>query len=147
MKIKEVIEFDYNYAKYIVTDGNYDINCICLSVPLPNNEVPVKGMKVEMIYPFTFDPIDIKINNDKKEFLIQRKGFPLEYFLRGMILNKEKALVKIENFVICLEKDFEEGFNDQYQIGDFIEFKVDRLDCELKGYPEDHLYTKASIKS
>lgn len=144
MKIKEILEFDYNYAKYIVTDGNYDIVCICLSVPLPNNEVPLRGMEVEMIYPFTFDPIDIKINRNKKEFLIQKKKSNLEYFLRGIILNKEKAIVKIENFVICLEKDFEEGFNDRYQIGEFIEFKVDRLDCELKGYPEDHSYTNSS---
>lgn len=144
MHIKKILKFDFNYAEYIVTDGNYDVICLCLSVPLPNNDVPVKGMEVEMIYSFTFDTIDIRINNDKKEFLIQKKDSHFEYNLRGMIINKERALVKIESFVICLEKDFEEGFNDQYQIGDFIEFRVDRLDCELKGYPEDHLYTNAS---
>lgn len=144
MHIKEILKFEFNYAEYIVTEGNYDVICLCLSVPLPNNEVPLKGMEVEMIYPFTFNTIDIKINNDKKEFLIQKKNSHFEYNLRGMIINKERALVKIENFVICLEKDFEEGFNNQYQIGDFIEFRVDRLDCELKGYPEDHLYTNAT---
>lgn len=145
MKIKEIVKFDFNYAEYIVTDGNYDVICLCLSVPLLNNEVPVKGMEVKIIYPFTFDAIDIKKNNDEKEFLIQKNKAYFEYYLRGMIVNKEKALIKIENFVICLEKDFKEGFSDQYQIGDFIEFKVDRLDCELKGYPEDHLYTNVSL--
>lgn len=143
MQIKEILKFDYNYAEYIITDGNYDVICLCLSVPLPNNKVPIKGMEVDMIYPFTFDTIDIRMNNEKKEFLIQKKNSHFEYFLRGMIINKEKALLKIDGFVICLEKDFEEGFNDHYQIGDFIEFKADRLDCELKGYPEDHLYRNA----
>lgn len=34
---KKIIEYVYNYAEYIVTDGKYDINCICDSVPLPND--------------------------------------------------------------------------------------------------------------
>ena len=33
MYIKEVLKYDWNYAEYIVTDGKYDLKCMCESVP------------------------------------------------------------------------------------------------------------------
>ena len=47
-EIKHILEYDYNYAEYIVTDGKYDIVCMCLSVPLENNN-PKIGMKVDSL--------------------------------------------------------------------------------------------------
>ena len=52
MKIKRILEYDYNYAEYIVTDGKYDIVCMCLSVPLENDNEPKIWMKVENLYAF-----------------------------------------------------------------------------------------------
>ena len=49
MEIKQILEYDYNYAEYIVTDGKYDIVCMCLSVPLENNNEPKIGMKVDSL--------------------------------------------------------------------------------------------------
>ena len=40
MHIKKVLEYDYNYAQYIVTDGRNDVKCVCMSVPLPNGKKP-----------------------------------------------------------------------------------------------------------
>ena len=50
MKIKQILEYDYNYAEYIITDGKYYIVCMCLSVPLRNNKVPKIDMKIEKLY-------------------------------------------------------------------------------------------------
>ena len=65
MKIKRILEYDYNYAEYIVTDGKYDIVCMCLSVPLENDNEPKIGMKVESLYAFSYnDIIKLKISNN-----------------------------------------------------------------------------------
>ena len=48
-EIKHILEYDYNYAEYIVTDGKYDIVCMCFSVPLENNNDPKIGMKVDSL--------------------------------------------------------------------------------------------------
>ena len=44
MHIKKVLEYDYNYAQYIVTDGRNDVKCVCMSVPLPNGKKPESGL-------------------------------------------------------------------------------------------------------
>ncbi len=49
MEINHILEYDYNYAEYIVTDGKYDIVCMCLSVPLENNNDLKIGMKVDSL--------------------------------------------------------------------------------------------------
>lgn len=38
MEIKHILEYDYNYAEYIVADGKHDIVCMCLSFPLESNK-------------------------------------------------------------------------------------------------------------
>ena len=67
MEIKHILEYDYNYAEYIVTDGKYDIVCMCLSVPLENNNDPKIGMKVDSLYTFSYnDSIVLKVSNANK---------------------------------------------------------------------------------
>ena len=48
MEINHILEYDFNYAEYIVSDGKYDIVWMCLSVPLENNN-PKIGMKVDSL--------------------------------------------------------------------------------------------------
>lgn len=70
MKIKQILEYDYNYAEYIITDGKYDIVCMCLSVPFRNNKVPKIGMKIENLYAFSYnDTINLKISNSNKCYI------------------------------------------------------------------------------
>ena len=52
MQIKEILQYDWNYAEYIVTDGMNDLMCMCNSVPLPDNKSPMVGMKISGIYAF-----------------------------------------------------------------------------------------------
>ena len=50
MHIKKVLEYDYNYAQYIVTDGRNDVKCVCMSVPLPNGKKPESGLEITKIF-------------------------------------------------------------------------------------------------
>jgi len=133
MYIKEILKYDSNYAEYIVTDGNYDIRCMCVSVPLPLNKKPEVGMSVISISAFCFNDIKIKIINDNKDKFsyIQNEKSWFEYTLRGKIIDVRKALVSVKGFIISLEYDFDSGFPNDYKENDFIEFTVDRLDAKL----------------
>lgn len=37
----------YSYAVYQISDGLYELRCVCNSVPLPNEMVPKVGRKVK----------------------------------------------------------------------------------------------------
>ena len=103
MEIKRILEYDYNYAEYIVTDGQFDIVCMCMSVPLENNIEPKIGMKVERLYAFSYDEtIKLKISNFKRCFI-------------------QKDLKNI----------YPNGFDTTIKNGDYVEFEVDRIDCTL----------------
>lgn len=134
MLIKNVLEYDYNYAEYLITDGLFDLRCMCVSVPLSNGKVPVPGMEVAGIDVFSFTKTIIKkIDSDKeKRYLITKEKGAFEYLLRGEIIDRNKALVKIEGFTLSLNNDFESGFPDGYSEGEYIEFKADRLDVTLR---------------
>lgn len=135
MQIKEILEYDWNYAEYIVTDGLNDLVCMCISVPLPDNLSPRVGMKISMIYAFFYSEIKItKLTGQDKKFYIE-KGKPyFAYRLHGKIIDIKKALVQVHDFIISLEYQFDSGFPSDYAEGDFIAFDADRLDCciELK---------------
>lgn len=130
MFIKEILEYDYNYAEYIVTDGKFNVICICMSVPLPLDKEPELGMKIRIIAPFSVDDIEVMLSNKKEPFIKKGKQ-PLEYFLAAEIVNKEKALVKIGGLLISLEDYCENGFSEGFEKGCFIEFKAPRLDCYI----------------
>ena len=134
MFIKKVIDYSYNYATYIVSDGIHEIKCMCLSVPLPNNKEPLCGMEVIHVYAFSLDKIKIKkvVNERLKTYHISRsKIFSFEHKLRGKIIDSKLSLVEVFGFIISLEFDYEYGLSDELKDGDYIEFKVDRLDCEI----------------
>lgn len=133
MLIKKVLEYDYNYAEYLVTDGVFDLRCMCISVPLSNGKIPVSGMEVAEIDVFNFGKTIIKkIDNaiEKKSLIIKGKQ-TFEYLLRGKIIDKNNSLVSIEGFTLSLKNDFEHGFPDGFLEGDYIEFVADRLDATL----------------
>ena len=92
-------------------------------------------MFVAEISAFSMDNIELKLIIDSlsKTYLIENiKKYPLEQHIRGKIIDKQKALVGVGSLIISLQYDFEKGFPNNLVDGDFIEFKVDRLDCILK---------------
>lgn len=134
MQIKEILQYDWNYAEYIVTDGMYDLLCMCNSVPLPDNIPPQVGMKISSIYAFSYAEIEItKITNqENKNFYIDKGKSYFAYQLCGKIIDVKKALVQVYNFIISLEYQFIDGLPFDYLEGDFIAFNVDRLDCFIE---------------
>ena len=136
MHIKEILRYDWNYAEYIVTDGLNNLICMCISVPLPNNLSPQVGMKISMLYAFAYSEIKVikLIRQEDKKFYIEKDKAYFAYRLYGKIIDIKKALVRVYDFIISLEYQFDNGFPSDYSEGDFISFDVDRLDCciELK---------------
>lgn len=68
MRIKKVLEYDYNYAEYIVTDGINNVKCVCMSVPLPNGRKPESGLNITKIYAFSVEGVILKKSNWRKEY-------------------------------------------------------------------------------
>lgn len=132
--IKEVLTYNWNYAEYIVTDGKNEIICMCESVPLSLGKVPKAGMEVLQLYAFTYGALKLtKVSVDKDGCGFIKKGNDyFDYFLQGKIIDKTKALIRIGNFIISLEKDFYNGLPEIFNCGDSVEFYVDRIDCTLE---------------
>lgn len=134
MYIKKILEYSYNYADYIVSDGVKELKCMCISVPLPDDKEPQIGMEVLRIYAFAVNRIDIiKITSEnQKNYKISNQIFNyFKYKLRGKIIDCKQAIVQVFDFTIRLEWEYPNGFSEEFQNGDFIEFEVDRLDCEI----------------
>ena len=133
MEIKHILEYDYNYAEYIVTDGKYDMVCMCLSVPLKNNKDPKTGMKVESLYAFSCkDTIILKVSNTNKCYIQKDLQKHFKYKLCGIVVDSKKALIMVFDFVIDLANDYPNGFDTIIKNGDYVEFEVDRIDCIIE---------------
>ncbi len=132
MEIKCILEYDYNYAEYIVTDGQFDIVCMCMSVPLENNIEPKIGMKVERLYAFSYDDtIKLKISNFKRCYIQKDLKSYFKYNLCGIIIDALNAIIKVFDFIIDLKNIYPNGFDTTIKNGDYVEFEVDRIDCTL----------------
>ena len=137
MHIKRVLEYDYNYAQYIVTDGRYDVKCVCMSVPLPNRREPERGLKITKVYAFSVEGVIVKKiieKKNKRDEIIKHLFDSLGYKLKGRILDSKKAIVQVFNFEIDLEYDYPDGMGEDFKNGDYVEFSVDRLDCIIENY-------------
>lgn len=132
MYIKKVVEYDYNYAQYIVTDGKHDVECVCASVPLPNEKEPECGWEISKIYAFSVKGVIVKKitkENNMRDQIIKSLFNPLGYKLKGRILDSNNAIVQVYNFKIDLTDDYPDGMGEDFRNDDYVEFSVDRLDC------------------
>ena len=59
---------------------------------------------------------------------------PLGYKIKGRIFDSKKAIIKVYNYIINLENDYPNGFEEDFKNGDHVEFSVDRLDCVIENY-------------
>lgn len=132
MKIKLILEYNFNYAEYIVTDGNHDLICMCLSVPLSNNNEPSIGMQIKSLYAFSYEnTIILNISNEKEYYINKDKNDHFKYKVRGSVEDSKKATIKVFEFVISLEYYYPEGFDSSLKNGEYVEFYIDRVDCTL----------------
>lgn len=137
MHIKKVLEYDYNYAEYIVTDGRNDVKCVCMSVPLPNGKKPKSGLEITKIYAFSVKGVILKKiieEKNRRDEIIKSLFKSLGYKLKGRILDSNKAIVQVFNFEIDLEYDYPDGLGDEFKNGEYVELSVDRLDCIIENY-------------
>ena len=135
MHIKKVLEYDYNYAQYIVTDGRNDVRCVCMSVPLPNEKKPEIGLKITKIYAFSVEGVILKKVIEEKNMqdeIIKPLFDSLGYKLKGRILDSNKSIVQVFNFEIDLEYDYPDGLGEEFENGEYVELSVDRLDCIIE---------------
>lgn len=135
MHIKKVLEYDYNYAQYIVTDGKNDVKCVCMSVPLPNGRKPESGLEITKIYAFRVEGVIVKKiieEKNKRDEIVKPLFDSLGYRLKGRILNSNKAIVQVFNFEIDLDYDYPDGMGEDFKNGDYVELSVDRLDCIIE---------------
>jgi len=47
MEITKINEYSDSYAEYQISDGLYELRCVCNYVPLPNEMEPKVGRKVK----------------------------------------------------------------------------------------------------
>lgn len=137
MHIKKVLEYVNNYAEYVVSDGNNELKCVCMSVPLADGRKPECGLEITKIFAFRIDGVIInKILEKKhmKDSIIKPLFNPLGYKLRGRVIDSNKSIVEIFNFRIYLEYDYPNGICEDIDDGDYVEFSVDRLDCIIENY-------------
>ena len=134
-KIKGLTEYE---GELIITDGCFDIEGICVSLPLLNNRTLNIGESVTMLYAFfqKEDPIIIKLNDIKQQkYKLKKNGiFGMSYYVQGRVIDEEKYLVKAFNFIISLEYLFGTEYENRtfvYKNGEWLSFLVDRFDITI----------------
>ena len=133
MYIKKVLDYSYNYAEYVVSDGIHELICMCISVPLLNGKIPKENMNICNIYVFVRDKIFIqKVNNEEKEYIKKNPNKYFGYEIQGRIIDANKSILQVFEFRISLEYDYPNGLPNDYCEGDLIRLIVDRFDCEIE---------------
>lgn len=131
MKISKINEYSYSYAEYLVSDGTYEIRCVCNSVPLAGGAEPQIGMPIKMLYAFCLEDILIKEEKSANCHMITKIGkYGFQYVIVGTILNKKNSLIKVFDFIISLEYFYPDGISD-FEEGDIVSITIDRIECEL----------------
>jgi|GEM_PF-5936305 len=141
MYIEKVLEYAYNYAEYIVSDGKKQLRCVCMSVPLQDGQEPQRNMIISKIYAFSAcdDVIVIKkvTQNLQNCDRIKKRLFdPLGYELRGRVLDANNSIIGVFGFEIHLTDHYPNGLPVQFANGDYVEFYASRLDCEIENNPD-----------
>lgn len=119
MFLKEIKEFDKHSgeADVVVSDGQYEVICYCH--PFENNKIGSKITEINTL--FAYEIMRIK----DKRFYIQKIDDYYSYYFYGKVVNANRALISIGGIIIRLDNDLSKDIKE----GEFIEFKVKRLDC------------------
>lgn len=123
MFIKHIVQFD-NFSKeadIITTDGKFELLCYCHPTDMPK-----LNQKVNNIRTFLAQNIMIALN---REYAILKDNGYYGYHLQGELvyLNEHEIIVNIGELELFLDEYPPNDIN----VGEFIEFDVERLDCEI----------------
>lgn len=123
MFIKNIIQFD-NFSKeadIITSDGKFELLCYCHPTDMPN-----VNQKVNKIRTFLAQNIMIALTH---EYAISKVNSYYGYHLQGELayLNEHEIIVRIGELELFLDEYPPNDIN----VGEFIEFDVERLDCEI----------------
>ena len=132
MFIKKVLEYSYNYAEYIVSDGKNDVICMCISVPLADGKVPKTGMEIENIFVFSYGDLVVKKIESGKPFIKKTENNYFGYEVQGEVSDAENAIISAFGFKFSLAYCYPNGLPDSFNKGDLVRIFVDRFDCEIK---------------
>lgn len=122
MFIKQVKDFDKNSYEtdVIVSDGCYEIMCYCH--PLENKNLGAVVTNVSAL--FANDIMRI----DNEEYLVRKETGHYSYYLQGKVLETQMPLIGIGKIAIELDKPLAKDIKQ----GEFVEFKVERLNCTIE---------------
>lgn len=110
---EEVLE-----AKIIVTDGIYDLICFAYPFKLKiGDEIDIP------LFAFEATHIQRIVN---KEYTVE-KQFLNSYYFQGLLISKEKGLIKVGGFTIQIDDYIPADIKDL----EFISFICDRLDFKV----------------
>lgn len=131
MYIKKVLDYSYNYAEYIVSDGKNDIICMCISVPLSDGKIPKEGMAVSNIYIFSLNELSIQKIDKGKEYTHKNNSY-FGYEIQGTVIDDKKAIISVFDFKFSLAYEYPDGLPVTFCKGDLVKIAVDRFDCEIE---------------
>lgn len=120
MFVKEIKDYDKfsNEADIIISDGQYDLLCYCYPT-----EIPQKGERVKAVTSFlATDMMRVK----DKIFSIKKMKEYYSYHLQGEVIEMTPK-IRIGNIIICLDNTLPKDIKE----GEYIEFLVERLDCNI----------------
>ena len=122
MFVKEIKNYDdfSNEADIIVTDGTYEVLCYCHPA-----EFYEKGSTVQEI--LSLFAKDIMRISDKMYEVKKLEDDYYAYHLQGEVIKIDKPIIRIGGLEIVLDSPLAKDI----KLGEFIEFDVYRLNCEI----------------
>lgn len=122
MYVKTILQHDMYEAHVIVSDGIYEV--ICYIYHNQTNTVRNYSHKIDIIDALLVEDIFLAIS---KEPVVHKEPGFFSYRLQGIVTDELKPLVAVGEIII----DLDTGLPGDIKKGDWIEFKVYRLDCVL----------------
>ena len=119
--VKEVQKFDSYEADLLITDGEHELLCYYDTYP------PIKEIKIGTLVTEISSFFAKYIMRTKQKFFISKEDDYYSYSLCGELIQIDKPIVKIFNFNVVLDAKIPNDI----RLGEFIEFKVQRLEVSI----------------
>ena len=121
MFVKEIKDYDIlsNEADIIISDGKYELLCYCFQT-----EMLKKGQAIKAVKSFFAKNI---MRLEANEFLIKKLEGYYSYHLQGEVVDSKIPKIRIGNLIISLDAPLPKDIKEK----EYVEFSVDRLECEF----------------
>lgn len=128
MYIKEILDNEGYTADIVVTDGTYEL--ICFYHHHDPDRINKKNIKIDEVTTFNFNKCHV-VRVESKEFIIEKneKDYYSYNKLQGELIDRPQKMIRIGGIIIKIG----ESVDSEIVEGEFVEFSVDRLDCDIIG--------------